>query len=432
MAVLGGFCVAIVLAGVWLYRRDRPDRIVWFMPGIAALAGLFFLAYGATTKRAVPPTAATVSRVLTERGVGTGHASGLAAVYNQTTADQTLASGQGGVVFPDTQGLSDHPRRLVWTDAGDWRWEGLELPPGVRTAPLAQPVRFPAAVEANARFGPDGIVGNVGPLPAADYEDAVIACPRGRYMMAAVDADGRFRSGSEDVLEEGEYMSGALVSDAQMRRRQIYAVLFESVAADNATSRPQIYVWTTELELGVRFSQAEQRHSTLLSFPCRLERTAAGTDVTVPAPWIPYRAIPGPDGDPPVVFTNFKGQWVETRLGVTEWFRFQLPETVLPLDVSGATVSLTVRAPSRTVELLVPRDGELEPLVSWRQPIGTYRHEIDGAESIAVDDEGGIRLVVRVSDEEAAATEDQMKQATWKIERFQLEIRGRVAGGQER
>jgi hypothetical protein len=206
--------------------------------------------------------------------------------------------------------------------------------------------------------------------------------------------------------------------------------LFENAAADNETPRPQIYVWTTKLEPGVEFSQAEQRHSTLLSFPCRLERTAAGTDVTVPAPWIPYRAIPGPDGDPPVVFTNFKSEWVETRLGVTEWFRFQLPETVLPLEVTGATVSLSVRAPSRTVELLAPDDGELVPLVSWRQPIGTYLHELDDAESIAVDDEGGIRLVVRVSDEEMAETEDQMKQATWKIERFQLAIRGRVAGEQ--
>ena len=76
----------------------------------------------------------------------------------------------------------------------------------------------------------------------------------------------------------------------------------------------------------------------------RLEQSPAGTQVAVPAPFIPYHAIADPEGQPPAAYSNVMRTWVDSKLAVTEWLQFALPREVLPIQLSRAKLTLTLRA----------------------------------------------------------------------------------------
>ena len=176
------------------------------------------------------------------------------------------------------------------------------------------------------------------------------------------------------------------------------------------------------------FPQDNQLGSTLLSIPLRFEKTRPGTEVSIPAPFIPYRAVHAPDGRAPSAYANLLHAWVESKLAVTDHVRFQLPRTVLPIQLSRATISLTVRAPSRTVEILVPTPDGPQVVMTRSHPIGTFSTVVNRPELLQLDADGGLLLAVRVSDDETANPLDQMTLALWNIQKLELEVTGTVQG----
>lgn len=429
-AVLLMFCLLLAGAGWRCFRVGHPERTLWVAPVIAASFSMFFLVTGLFTKKSVPPTVATMSRVTLERGVGVGHSSGLVAIYNQDAGRERFGARQGGVFFPDMTGMSGRNRRITWTDEGVWHWENLTLPPGVRTAPFQRPVELKAAVECRARFGEDGLQGSVGPLEKGGLEDAVIALSDGNALAASVDASGRFHCGPEDVLAKDAYTGGALLSDEEVRRSKVYSRLFSASRRDNeGPSRAMLYAWSEPWDLGFVFSQKTRIDSTLISIPVRLERTPPGSRVLIPGPFVTYRAVASPKGRPSIAYSNMTGEWVASKLSTTQWLRFQMPAAVLPLQLEKASLLLGIRAPSRSVEICVPQDKGPAVMEGLSHPIGTYECTIEDAEKLQLDEEGGLRLGIRVGQDEAAESGGQMSQATWKVEHVQLEVAGRVPGG---
>jgi hypothetical protein len=131
-------------------------------------------------------------------------------------------------------------------------------------------------------------------------------------------------------------------------------------------------------------------------------------------------------GKPPSAYANLMHSWGESRLSVSDWLRFQLPPAVLPIRLSRATLTLTVRAPSRSVQLLVLSGGAPTEVLSLSHPIGTYSVVLDREELLQLDDRGGLLLIVQVGPDETANPLDQMSEATWLIKSLQLEVAGTV------
>jgi hypothetical protein len=121
-------------------------------------------------------------------------------------------------------------------------------------------------------------------------------------------------------------------------------------------------------------------------------------------------------------------EWGETKLAATEWLRFQIPESVLPIELERAVVSLTIRAPSRSVEILGVADGQPVVVTELTHPIGTYRSILDRQDLLQLDNRGGLVIAVRVGKEESADPLDLMAQASWKIESVGMDIVGKVKG----
>jgi hypothetical protein len=427
-AILTVFCASLVVAGCWFARIGRLEHLLWIAPVAAVITSVVFLAVAIATKRSVPPTVATIARVVLEPGVSTGHSFGLAAMYNQDACRELLGAERGGIFYPDMTAMSGRHRRVVWTDEGAWHWEDLELPAGVRTAPFEYRISLDKTVDCRARFGPAGLQGSVDSLPFTRLEDAIIALPHQNAMTVKIGNDGTFACDVGDVLTRGEFLAGTLLGDRRRRRQTVYEQVFKTQPEIDAPAIPVLFAWADAADMGFIFPQSNRRGSTLLSIRLRLEESPAGTQVAVPAPFLPYQAIADPEGRPPAAYSNVMRTWVDSKLAMTEWLRFALPREVLPIRLSRATLSLTARVPSRSLEVLAFADREPVVVMKLSHPIGTYSCVLDRPELLQLDDTGGLRLAVRVSEDEAAQPGDLMALVAWRIDSLQLELAGTVQG----
>ncbi len=426
--ILTLFCSLFAVACLVLLRWRRPEHLLWVAPLAVAVTSAVFVVIATSTKRSVPPTAATIARVVLEPGLGTGHTYGLAAVYNRDASNQKLAATRGGVFFPDMTALAGRRRLVTWTDEGSWHWEALELPAGVRTAPFKYPITLPETIDCRAHFAADGLVGSLGPLPFADLEDAIISIPYQPAMAVTMGENGTFQSAAADVLPPNTYIGGTFVNDEQRRRMSVYERVFSRPPRPDVLASPTFFAWGGASDLGVVFPQSQQLGSSLLSVPVRLERSSPGTKVKIPAPFLPYRAVNDQQGRRPTVYGNLMREWVETKQTAYDWLRFQLPPVVLPLQVERARLTINVRAPSRTVEIVALAGRRPTVVTTLSHPIGTFSAVIDQAELLQLDEQGGLQLAIRVGEDEATHSPDPMQHASWKVTTVQLEVDGTVQG----
>lgn len=427
-AMLAAFCLFLCAAGGWFWHVGRLARLLWAGPLAAVATSLVFLTVAVTSRNSVPPTVAVWQQVVLEPGVASGQADGVAALYSPDLCDSNLGATRGGMFLPDMTGMQGKRRRIMWTDEGTWHWERLQLPPGIRTAPLEYRAQFDRTVDCRATLGPSGLAGFVGPLPASGLEDAVIALPGQPLLAARIRPDGSFAASANDVLAPGEYLSDTWLSDVQQRRADIYRLLFLREAAEIRPSRPVLHVWTEPIDSGFVFPQANRLGSALMSVPIRIERSAAGSEVSVPAPFLPYQSIAGPDGKKSSAYNPYRHEWAELKIGVCQWLRFQLPDSVLPIEVERATLSFDIRAPSRPVDLLALRDGQAVVVKELVHPIGTFHVVVERTDLLQLDDKGGLKMAIRVGEEPSANPDDPMSQASWKVESLHLTITGKVQG----
>jgi hypothetical protein len=140
--------------------------------------------------------------------------------------------------------------------------------------------------------------------------------------------------------------------------------------------------------------------------------------------------VEGPDGERPVAYTNVTRTWIDCKLATTQWLRFQIPATVLPLAISEARVTLSIRAPSRRVELLVPAGADRRVVLELTHPIGNFSCTLDDPALLRLDEQGGLLLALKVGDDEAPPerARDQISQAAWRVEEVHMEITGTVQG----
>lgn len=427
-AILAAFCVLLCLTGAWLWRIGRLDRLLWAGPLAVTGTSLVFLVAATTARNSVPPTVAVWQRVALEPGLATGQCCGLASIYNPEICDSELGATRGGRFLPDMTAMRGERRRMMWTDEGAWHWEGLELPPGIRTAPTEHIVHLEDTADCRARFGQTGLEGQFGPGPFRGLSDAVIVQRNQPTLAAEIRADGSFVSGVGDMLAPGQYVSDTWLSDVQQRRTDVYRLLLERGVNAAGSVRPVLFAWAEPLDTGFRFPQSTRLGSSLVSIPVQIERSVVGAEVTVPAPFIPFRGIVGPDGSRPSAYSTLTGEWGELKSSISEWLRFQLPESVLPIQLSRAEVSLDIRAPSRSVEILGLSDGTPVVVKKLFHPIGAFQATLDRPELLQLDEQGGLVIAIHVGREESDEPLDLMSQASWRIEAIRVDVVGTVQG----
>jgi hypothetical protein len=422
-AILGGFVLAVLGLGIWLRRSRTPELIGLLGPAAAVAAAGIFVVTGAASRRAVPPTAASVAVVEVAPETGEAALRGLFAVYYPESGAVQFGSERGGEVELDATGLDGQTRRRIQTDLGAWHWENLAFPSGVRLGPFRSTAR--AEVAAVGRFGPAGLEGKLTTGMFRNPADAVILTRAGATVAVRLDADGSYRADSGDVLPTDQYLSGAVLTDRQQRRQDVYRRFLAKPWPAHFEGRDLFLVWADAGDVPFIAGGAERTVGiALLVVPLELTQPASGDAVTVPSGFVPYAAITEGRSHRP---TLERTSPVRTRL------RFQLPPSVHPLAVERATLSAKVRAPGRKFTLTGFTDGQPVVLHETLSPIGPVRVEITDPRFLRPDAAGGLTVELAVServgtDGRVAPTRTDDPEAKWQIESLGLEVVGRAGG----
>jgi hypothetical protein len=419
-AVLGAFCLALLTGGAWLARRGRLDRMVWLGPAAAVASASVLGVMGLASRRTVPPTVGVAQVVEIEPGADDLRMTGLVATYNQETSDASLGARRGGVFRLDMTGLGGTARRMLRTDFDTWRWERLVLPNGVRMAPFEYAAKTDRPVVARAVFGPRGLTGRFTGGPFEELADTIIAAPSQINLAVRLDAQGGFTAGPGDVLATGQFVAANLLSDEQRRRQLIYERLLRREPVNEYPARPMLLAWARPLDMQFSFpSQAKQVGSAMLAVPLVIERSPPAERVVIPSPFLPYRSIIGPLMQVSSAYSNNRREWLELISASLVCLRFQLPETVLPVALDHATLTIRGNVPSRELGVFGFSGGERVTLATRNSPIGTQEFDVDRADLLQLDERGGLLLGIDVG----AQTTDGPA-PLWKLEEVRLQVTG--------
>jgi hypothetical protein len=303
---------------------------------------------------------------------------------------------------------------MVHTDLDRWRWENLQLPPGLHTTAFETTVRLRDPVTVRATFGPDGLVGSITPGPFEKLEDAILATPtRHNFVVKFAGHDFAIRSG--DRLPTGQYLASGVLTGDQQHRRAVYQQLLEQKRWPRYPTRPMMFAWTSPLELGFTFVEGARRTGTaLVAIPLELDRPAPGTRVTLPAAFLPYRCISGPGLT--LLYNPRMNEWTTRTAPAKTVFRFQVPPELLPLRSERAVLEMDLNARGRSIEVFAGVGGAAMATRSGTS--GTMRIELTQADALQPDPTGGVFVGVSVGP----------GTGEWMITDLRLELVGQIGG----
>ncbi len=426
--VLGLFCLSLVGGAVVLKRCNRLEHLGWIGPAAAVMAAGLLVGMGQASRSQLPSVAATGQLVEVTEGTEDLAMNGLLAVYFPEGSPGRLSAQQGGMFEPDLNSQAGRTVRMIWTDLDRWHWENLQWPVGTHLMPFHWESNLAAPLTAVATVGPDGLEGSVSAGPFEDLADAIIATPTRSHLAVTWGQDGRFTAGADATLAPGQFLAGGLVSDRQRRRQEVLRNLLRRQDQVPYAQRPTLLTWAAPLATGFELGPATPpRGAALLAIPLEIQRPASPTDFVIPSPLVDYQAIPPPGKQASgTVYDNIKRVWLGERTVAGEvYLRFQLPLSLLPVQVQAVTLTLTITAPNRTLQLLGRRGEAYAEIQQWQSPVGVVRWEIDQADLLALDADGGLRFGLQISELAGEKTAD-IYTAGWNIEDVQLEVRGRT------
>jgi hypothetical protein len=345
------------------------------------------------------------------------------AAYRQDSGPAQLGSEQGGFFDLDMSGLQGQTRRFILADQLSWHWENLELPAGIRLAPFQASIATRQALAAVARLGPAGLEGKLDAAPFNEVGDALVATPSGRFLAVRLAPDGAFQAGAPDILPTGQFLASAVLSDRQQRRQELYREYLKRSSARHTESHYYLMAWAQPADLGFKLGpETRPAGSALLVLPLQFERVAPGTRVTIPGPLISFRRVA-------------EGLLIRPTMEMSQpvdmHLRFQVPETVLPLNVERARISAKIAAPSRRITISARADGKLVELHRVESPLDVIHVDITEERLLRLRADGSLDFNVAISDIIAKSKEsgdrDLQARQKWTIEYLELEVSGRTA-----
>ncbi len=413
------FALALLTAlavGLALRRTRRPELLGWLGPVAAVGAALTFLFLGQQSRRALsPPTVSVVSSGWSMPFPAWEEVPvhGVLAVYQPDSGALEAGVAQGGLFELDAAGLEGQTRRLILTDLDSWHWDHLSLPAGLRFAPFHDTVPTGEPIAAVARCGPEGLEGQLTTGPFLDATDALLTTSWGRNLAIRLRADGKFSAGSQDILPTGQYLAGAVLSDQQQRRQELYRTALKPRAdSGRGEAHNTIMVWTSPVDMHFTLAPgARSTGSALLIMPLRLERPAARERVTIPGPLVSYRRV---------VPSGLTRPHRDFNQAATMHLRFQIPPELLPLKVERARLVGKIDAPGRRVTVSGRVGNDLVELHKVESPLDPISLEIAEERLLALDPEGGLHLELDVSDMLGGDKDRQSEK--WIAEYLELEI----------
>ena len=430
VGLLLGFSGVLAALGLWMWRQGRLEFLGVISPVLALSVSGLLVWLGWQQRQKIPAAVASVQFVRALPGTDDVRVEGAAGLFSPDTGVATVGSKSGGWLIPDMKGTEGTTRRMIWSDLDDWQWENLPESAGLMNATLQQSTTASERLEARATFGPEGLIGRLHAPAAHEPTDALLATLDGRIGVELRE-DGTFVARTNGVFTAEQFLAADLLSDEQNRRQRVLIQLLDDPKRRDYPAEPQLLFWSKPWNLGFQFAKNRQTlGSALVAVPLKLERPPTGTEVSLAAPWLPYREALGPGDIATVGFWDYrKREWQPKLVPTMTWLRFEIPKTLLPVAVQRAKLVMRVAGPVVRLEIagLRAKSEEIVPIKTWTDPVGTLSLELTDRELLSLSDDGGLMLRVAGGDpirnELTSSVPDlDAKVSYWHIESLALEL----------
>lgn len=422
--LLAAYCAAMAGAALWLTRRGAAEHLAW----IGAITSIFvagaFVFVGGKSRKQIPSTIAAAQFVQSLSGTDQATVTGLLGIYTREPFTGAMGARDGAEFHLDPPSGDSAICRMVWTDSDRFHIENMTLGSGLHLAQFSCTLQLPQPMAARATFSPDGLTGLTQTEPFVDLADALIATPAGNNLAVRLDADGTFTAAASDRLSATQYLAGALLTDKQRARAKVYEQLLDSDGSAHFPTGPCLLIWARATQLPIDLlPDVPLVGDALLAVPLVIKPSAPGTQLLIPAAFLPYESVSGLAGTrASTAYDNARRRWIgPLTLGSKITLRFQLPPEILPLQLTRADAAITIRAPKRKLEISGIVSGEEVQVTSVDSPAGRIRFTIDDSRLLELDDRGGLRLTFSISsrsDEQLAS----IAEVGWQIENLQLDV----------
>lgn len=433
LGVLGAFTAILIGFGAVFARRQQLERLGWFGPLAAATSAGVLILLGMNHQDAVPVTNALLQQVEPVVGTHDVRLTGQIAMYSNGAGDAQPAGTHPGWLMPEMSGQEGQTRRLVWTDSERWHWQNLPQTPGLRTASFEMSARVVQPVAATATLDERGLIGRMTLPDSVTPTDGIVVTPFGRLGLQFADG-GQFAASADQILATDQYLAAGLLSDEQQRRSRTLAALLAQRSKSEMELPPALYFWSAPWPAGLNLpSESQTSGSALINVPMTLAPPPPGTSIRIPAPLIGYREARGPDGALPTGLYDFRRRsWTEKNRPGTSWLRFQIPESLLPVEVQSAKLRIQVSGPMGLLRIAGFKDGRVVPLHAWKDPIGLLEYTLTEIDTLAMTADGKLFLKIFAGDPDrpeltAISSDGSSTQSYWRIESLSFEVTGRTA-----
>ncbi|MFO0871954.1 MAG: hypothetical protein U0935_23760 [Pirellulales bacterium] len=445
VSLLGSYCLGLLVAGGWLVRTGRLDRLAWVVPAITLVAAATFIGIGLQSSTSVPAMLTHAQLIQFQPQSNEAQIEGLAAVYDQQSRAVTWEGMERSWVVPDPADDAS-VRRLIWTDRDGTQTQNAAVQAGaVGLAGEWGSRQLAQHIGVRGRFGADGFAGTFTRGELKTTEDPVLVQPAAPALAVRLSGDGHLVAGPDDVLAAGQYTAEALLSDEQRRRQEVLRQLFDPSDTTVFPQSPSLVFWTEPQVAGVTYPEGFAIHGTALGLvPLEIERTDPGTPFRIPSPFLKVQTVAGRVGTS-TAYDARTGLWVRGLTRATEvTLRFQLPDQVLPAELTRAVLTIRGNLPSRTLQVLAFEGAGPVTVRELSNLNGVATVELTAAQ-LPLDARGGVRLALGVGEtsKQRGQREQKADQAsglvdpsedvdnsTWHFDYVRLQVDGRTLGGE--
>lgn len=405
---LGLHALLLLVLGIWFAKAKRLSRLAWAVPVISISVAGYLIFVSNRQTQAIPSTVAMGQIVRVNAETSTAQIDSVAAIYCQESRPLLLQSRPGTSTELRESNDTGDIKRMIFTDDGRSGWGHVRQPPGVvRHVASKTTMHLPEPWAIHGRFTKQGFEGTVKGLTNTDgkavCEDAVVIGATVPTLGLTAVSGNRLVGDTDSLLASGQYMAGTLLSDEQRDRQSLLRELL-SPGSPLRQSKPSVLAWTNPIETGVDFGEDfTRRGSALTSLPIQLHRTESGSQFMIPATFIDMQPVTGSGGES-VAYDALNGEWLRNiNKAILTELRCKLPQVVVPCKLSGATLSLRINAPSRTLEVKSLVDGKYVSVYKQSNPNGLIKISIP-KEDIEVDRNGISQIAVSVSGSSGSET----------------------------
>ncbi|MFO0974902.1 MAG: hypothetical protein U0996_00820 [Planctomycetaceae bacterium] len=428
--LLAVFPVLMISVGTWLYKRGAGERILWVVPALALASALPAVAIGMSVRSVAPETFVESRVIYATPGATEVAEDGVASVYLPESRDLPVSSETGAVLWAVLDSSSSDYRRLVWDGAVTTNWQKLNQPAGLKSYAFRSSRKLESPIKVTGTFDEQGFVGTLQSATSGTVSDLLIAGMTPDRIGVQRGADGSLRASDKDVLEPGQYSSAAITSEDQAHRRLVLDSLFLSGnRVEQFPVETAFLFWEQSDVTSLKFNSpgARVQEETLVVQPIRWIPPKLDAPISIPSPFLTFRAIDNTRGGLSGIFSNTKREWVALESGSDSVFELQIPSCCRPFEASSADVKLNVRAGSRLVTVFGGQPGEMKKVAEFESPLGVVTATIP-AELLTSARSGRIYLQLSVSSLSEGDSSEPMEgeqDDNYKVEQCLITLHGK-------